>query len=229
MLTKLFAALLTVILSMGMIPAQSPPAEPANRAETVAVNEAKTVGVVQPLIPAPLPEIPVETQPVIVEPERAEPAVLLTAEEAETVALEQAGLTREQVKFSRTESDWDDGVPEWEVEFRYENWEYDYVIHAETGAVIHWEREQERSKPVVSETPVTEPPEKELTAEEAKAIVLVHAGLTADQVTRLKIEKDRDDGIWVYEIEFRSGRMEYEYEIHAQTGKILDWDKEIDD
>lgn len=230
MLTKLFAALLTVILSMGMLPAQSPPAEPATETEPVAPFYAEIAEEVQPLIPAPLPEVPVETQPVTVTtPETTAPATLLTAEEAENIALQAASLTRGQVKFSRTEFDRDDGASEWEVEFRYEKWEYDYVIHAETGAVLHWEKEYDPPKPVVTEPPVTEPAAKELTAEEAKVIALAHAGLTADQVPHMKAEKDRDDGIWVYEIEFRSGRTEYEYEIHAETGKILDWDMEIDD
>jgi len=38
-----------------------------------------------------------------------------------------------------------------------------------------------------------------------------------------------DDGIPEYSVEFRHDGWEYDYEIHAQTGKILDWDKERDD
>ena len=235
MLTKLFAALLTVILSLGMLPAQSPPAEPATETESIAPFYVEIVEEVQPLVPAPLPEVPVEIQPVTTPtPETTAPAILLTAEEAESIALQAASLTREQVKFSRTEFDRDDGVPEWEVEFRHENWEYDYTIHAETGAVLKSDKEYDPPKSVETTFPATEPSvtesvTKKLTAEDAKAIALAHAGLTADQVARMKVEKDRDDGVWVYEIEFFSGRMEYEYEIHAETGKILDWDKEIDD
>ena len=67
----------------------------------------------------------------------------------------------------------------------------------------------------------------EITAEEAKEIALKHAGLS--KATWVKAEKDRDDGVVKYEIEFRDGRMEYEYEIHAETGKILKAEKEYDD
>ncbi|MBR2852246.1 MAG: PepSY domain-containing protein [Anaerotignum sp.] len=53
--------------------------------------------------------------------------------------------------------------------------------------------------------------------------------MKASEVRDLDIEKDRDDGIVKYEIDFESGRMEYEYEIHAETGKILKAEKDYDD
>ena len=56
----------------------------------------------------------------------------------------------------------------------------------------------------------------------AKSIALDHAGLTASQVMLTKAAMDRDDGRMVYEIEFRLGGVEYEYEIDAQSGAILD-------
>jgi uncharacterized membrane protein YkoI len=72
-------------------------------------------------------------------------------------------------------------------------------------------------------------PAAELTEEQALAIALDHAGLTEEQVTYVKVEKDFDDGRWVYEIEFREGRTEYEYEVRASDGKIVDYDKDWDD
>ena len=46
-------------------------------------------------------------------------------------------------------------------------------------------------------------------------------------IRKLEVERDFDDGIWIYQIEFKAGRLEYEYEIAASNGKILK--KEIDD
>ena len=40
---------------------------------------------------------------------------------------------------------------------------------------------------------------------------------------------DRDDGRYVYEIELRNGAAEYECDINAVTGVILDWDTDLDD
>lgn len=81
-----------------------------------------------------------------------------------------------------------------------------------------------------AEQPVpTQPAAGKLTADEAKAIALNHAGLTEDQVTGLRTEYDVDDGIPEYEVEFRQGKTEYDYEIHAETGEIRSWDKDLDD
>jgi len=64
--------------------------------------------------------------------------------------------------------------------------------------------------------------------ERAKEIALEKAGLKESDVTFQKVKLDRDDGVWEYEIEFRSGRTEYELEIRATDGKILSYEKDND-
>lgn len=63
-----------------------------------------------------------------------------------------------------------------------------------------------------------------LTIEEAKAKALVDAGLVGVQVTFTKSKLDYDNGRQVYEIEFYTQDYEYDYEIDAATGEILDFD-----
>jgi uncharacterized membrane protein YkoI len=72
-------------------------------------------------------------------------------------------------------------------------------------------------------------PQPELTEDQAFAIALEHAGLTEEQLDFSNVHLDRDDGVWVYEIEFREGRIEYEYAVNASSGKIVDYDKDWDD
>ena len=72
-------------------------------------------------------------------------------------------------------------------------------------------------------------PQPELTEDQAFAIALEHAGLTEEQLDFSNVHLDRDDGRWVYEIEFREGRIEYEYAVRASDGKIVDYDKDWDD
>lgn len=148
----------------------------------------------------------------------------ITAEQAQQIALEHASLTKEQVTGLKATFDYDDGVPEYDVDFYYNGVEYDYEIHGQTGAILRWEKDAEPTS--APQQPVTN---EKLTAEQAKEIALQHAGLTAGQVSHLKAEYDVDDGVPEYDVEFRYGNWEYEYEIHAQTGKVLFWDKELDD
>ena len=45
----------------------------------------------------------------------------------------------------------------------------------------------------------------------------------------MKLESLLEDGILVYEVEFKSGNMEYDYEINAATGAILKHESELED
>ena len=45
----------------------------------------------------------------------------------------------------------------------------------------------------------------------------------------MDIELDDEDGTLVYEVEFKSGGMEYDYVIDAATGAVLDHEVERDD
>ena len=194
MLTKLFAALLTGVLSLGLLAPQLLPPQNAAQPQSTVQETAQ-----------------------------------LTAQEAEAIALADAQLTADQVTLRPSRLDKDDRTVHWEVEFIHGDWEYEYEIHAQTGAILERSKDYEPQKPAAPEqTAAAQPSAEDLTAEEAKSIALAHAGLRADQVTGLRAEKDRDDGLWIFEVEFRQGRLEYEYEIHAQTGKILSWEKDDD-
>ena len=82
-----------------------------------------------------------------------------------------------------------------------------------------------RPTPVETIPAVTEPAGK-LTREQAEKIAFDYLGFTADQVTRLHSEYEIDDGIPQFEVEFHQGDWEYEFEIHAENGRILSYDKD---
>ncbi len=65
-----------------------------------------------------------------------------------------------------------------------------------------------------------------ISADKAKAIAFGHAGVSAGQVRDLSVEYD-DDG--VYEIDFKVGNTEYDYEIGTTDGSIRKADVEQDD
>ena len=65
--------------------------------------------------------------------------------------------------------------------------------------------------------------------EAAKAAALEDAGLTASDVTELDADLDLDDAIIHYDVDFKSGGMEYDYDIDAVTGDVLTSSSEVDD
>ena len=65
--------------------------------------------------------------------------------------------------------------------------------------------------------------------DQARDAALTHAGISEGQVSGLQVQQDWDDGRLEYEVEFRSGGMEYEYTIDGSTGQILEYDQEQDD
>lgn len=78
---------------------------------------------------------------------------------------------------------------------------------------------------------VSETAEKEREPQEQAAIdaALADAKLTEEELTGLRIKKDRDDGKTVYEVELYVDAEEYSYEIDADTAKILEQDYEVED
>ena len=69
-----------------------------------------------------------------------------------------------------------------------------------------------------------------LTKDEALEKALEHANLKKDQVDFVKkVELDYEHGRKIYEITFYNGGYEYEYDIDAETGKVLKYDKDLDD
>ncbi len=62
--------------------------------------------------------------------------------------------------------------------------------------------------------------------EKAKEMVLSKAGFGADGVKFEKIKLEKDDGVWVYEIDFSKDNTEYDAKVKADDGAILEWETE---
>jgi len=65
---------------------------------------------------------------------------------------------------------------------------------------------------------------EEIGLEKAKAIALEKAGLSEGAVSFTKQKREKNKP--VYDIEFYSDGREYDFEIHARTGEILEYDME---
>ena len=112
--------------------------------------------------------------------------------------------------------DREDGVLVYEIEILYNNTEYDCEIDAATGEFLKFSSE---AVPAAGATRITR--------EQALAIALAQVPGAKDTHVR-ELQLDEDDGRWIYEVEIRYNGMEYEGEIDAATGTILEWESERD-
>lgn len=147
------------------------------------------------------------------------PKNAINAQKARGIALEHAGVAAENVTDFEIDLDRKNGVTVYEVEFRAGDTEYDYVINAQTGEVISFKKKQDKN---------TSAPEQqaEITPAKAGEIAFEHAGVSRGEAADYRSKLENEDGLWVYEIEFRVGKTEYEYEIDAETGRIISAEKE---
>ena len=81
--------------------------------------------------------------------------------------------------------------------------------------------------PAPIEAPTQPAAPSTISADRAKQIALSHAGVGG--ASFIKAELDTDDGVQVYEIEFKVGNVEYEYDINAISGEIISSKSEVDD
>jgi len=145
-------------------------------------------------------------------------------DEALNIALKHAGVSKSAVTEYEVELDKDDGKVVYEIEFKTGDAEYDYEIDAYTGKVLKHE-EETRDVKYTSKNSATPVPTKAansyISKSKVKEIVFKHAKVDEGKVKDLDIELDNDDGKAVYEVDFKVGTTEYDYEVDAITGLIL--------
>ena len=148
-------------------------------------------------------------------------------------ALAHAGVAQADATGVRVKRDRDDGRLVYDVDFYAGNAEYEYTIAAADGAVLESSRESfgggTGGNASGGNTTGGNASGGDIGASRAQSIALGHAGLAAGDVYGLKTERDRDNGVTVYEVEFKAGGYEYDYEINASTGEILGHSREYDD
>lgn len=146
------------------------------------------------------------------------PAAKITRTKAKNIVLKEAGVKKKDVK--KWVKIHNDGR-EWEIKFQTADYRYEMDVDISTGNVRDFEKEKIHTASA-----------GQISLEEAKDIALKHAKEKGDfgaEAGFVKAKLDRDDGRAVYEIEIRSGRMEYDCEIDAASGKIVEWDLDYDD
>ena len=89
--------------------------------------------------------------------------------------------------------------------------------------------QESTSAPTYAPTENTSAQSSFISDSRAKEIAFAHSGIDPSSAVIEKVELEEDDGIWEYEVEFKSGSVEYKYKINAANGNIIDFEKETDD
>lgn len=141
----------------------------------------------------------------------------ISREEAKDIALDDAGLTENDILYSNAKKGTENGAAVYEVEFDTNAKEYDYDIAIADGEIVTMS--METSRPTASGAAVSEA--------KAKSIALKDAGLTENEVTFTSVRSDHEDGVAVFEIKFETGEKTYEYDIAKAGGKIVNFSWEV--
>ena len=163
--------------------------------------------------------------------EAGAPAMPIGTDKAMDIAAAAFGkASTAKMAYSEVDPELDESPAHYEVEIRSQTGEeFEYKVDAYTGAILESKREAADG----TEVPVVQPSKPAASGDigyaKAKSIALNHAGVSEGKAYDMDIELDDEDGRLVYEVEFKSGDMEYAYEIDASSGTVLKHEAELDD
>ena len=162
--------------------------------------------------------------------EAGAPAMPIGKDAAAYAAEQYAGTTALDSVTAEVDSELDESPAHYEVELHTAWGEFEYLVDAYTGKVLSGQKDLLATAPAGDETakPTVPSGGADIGHAKAKAIALNHAGVSENKAYDMEIELDDEDGALVYEVEFKSGGMEYSYEINAATGAILKHEAELD-
>ena len=168
--------------------------------------------------------------------EAGAPAMPIGKAAAAYAAEQYAGTAALDSVTAEVDSELDESPAHYEVELHTAWGEFEYLVDAYTGNVLSGQKDLLTTASTPNETTKlsNQKPDPSGTAQDigyakAKSIALNHAGVSENEAYDMDIELDDEDGTLVYEVEFKSGNMEYDYEINAATGAILKHETELDD
>lgn len=154
------------------------------------------------------------------------------AENAKSVALNDASLSQADVLGLRAEADYDNGVKHYDVDFFVLNAdgsivEYSYEIVADSGKIRDKDIEKEGRNPLAP-APQAPSDSSDIGLEAAKEAAARHFGLSLSDVEFIQARKEKDDGVYVYDLEFVQGYdVKYSCDVLASNGIVVDSDKDV--
>lgn len=171
-------------------------------------------------------------------------------------AFNDAGVSESDTTRLKVSEDRDDGRKVYEIQFDVDNTEYDYEIQASDGSILSSETEnriqvqsnsQNGSDDAAGQNGQnaqnngqddgqnaqnnqgqtnTQTGNANVAVTREQAIETALSRVSGATEQDIRIELDRDDGVYKYEGDIIYNGMEYDFEIDANSGTILEWSEE---
>lgn len=171
---------------------------------------------------------------------------------AQEIALKDAGIEEADAQRLNARYEREDGEAVIEVEFTCDRIEYEYLIREADGAVLEWSVDGRDVADAEAELTLKEAQSEAeedgqeqsggqtrgaggriaadggeiIGFEAAKEIVLEDSGISEADAVFTKIKFEYNGRYYDYEVEVSEGRSEYEYTLNAETGEILEAERD---
>ncbi|MDO5089409.1 MAG: PepSY domain-containing protein [Leptotrichiaceae bacterium] len=158
--------------------------------------------------------------------------IKISVEKAKKVALSHSKTAEKDAKISKIKLDRENRKLVYEIEFYTDKKKYEYDIDANTGEILSYSHKDigntvkiYPSKKMISRSEINR--KNYIGEEKAKEIALSKIpGANKNHIVKLHL--DRENGKIVYEGKIIYNYAEYEFDIDAVTGEILDWEVDRD-
>ena len=138
-------------------------------------------------------------------------------------ALEAAGISEADASRVRVSMDRDDGRVVYDVRFDVDQTEYDYEVLASDGQIVSSDVER-RDDDGYDDDDRSRGSNADVAVSREEAIDIALAKVSGATENDIRIELDHDDGRYKYEGDIIYERVEYDFEIDANSGDILEWE-----
>ncbi|WP_301595571.1 PepSY domain-containing protein [Mediterraneibacter glycyrrhizinilyticus] len=142
-------------------------------------------------------------------------------------ALEAAGVSESDASRLRISKDRDDGRVVYEIGFDVDQTEYDYDVLASDGQILSSDVEL-RNDDGDDDDDRNRGGNADVAISREEAIDIALAKVSGATESDIRIELDHDDGRYKYEGDIIYERVEYDFEIDANSGDVLEWSEERD-
>lgn len=177
-------------------------------------------------------------------------ASTITQEAAKTIALQHAGVAANKVVWKEISLERDDGRLVYELEFCQNGMEYEYELLAADGTVLAWDcdtcdgcggcggynnaaHKNKHGNHNTGHNNAHHAGNKAgngtngcIGLQSATRIACDYAGINCNRATTKKAALEYDDGQRVYDLALVCDGYQYEVEVHAYSGKVLEFSKE---